>query len=280
MKQPDPVLARPLIKWAGGKASLLPEILSRLPEKINTYYEPFLGGGAVFFALAAEKRFDRAVLLDVNADLITTYSAVANDLENVIRRLKHYAKGHCEMQFYAVRKLDPKKLNPAERAARFIYLNKTCFNGLYRVNKKGEFNVPFGSYKNPMICDEENLQAVSSVLSKVTIAAHDFGAVSLARRGDAVYCDPPYAPLSETSNFTSYTAGGFGAQEQTRLRDFAKKLDAQGVRVLLSNSDTPFVREIYKGFRIEEVRARRSINSKGGKRGEVGELLISGKNAS
>lgn len=266
--------ARSPIKWAGGKGALLPEILSRLPEKIGTYYEPFVGGGAVFFALAAENRFRHAVLGDANDDLMETYFAIRNDLDEVVRRLKAHAGKHSEEYFYKVR---------AQRgvyvAARFIYLNKSCFNGLYRVNKKGEFNVPFGKYTNPTICDEENLRAVSEVLQSAELETDDFEKiVQTAKKGDVVYCDPPYCPASETANFTAYTADGFGPDEQIRLRDVARTLIDRGVHVLLSNSDTPLVRKLYKGFRLEEVQAPRRVNSKGGKRGNVGELLISGKN--
>lgn len=270
---PDAV-ARPFWKSAGGKTALLPEILPRLPKKIKTYYEPFVGGGAVFFALAAEGRFKRAVLGDANEELIETYFSIKEDLETVINRLKAHAGKHSEEYFYMVR------ANPGQYiAARMIYLNRTCFNGLYRVNKKGEFNVPFGKYTNPTICDEDNLRAVSAVLRNVGLLPGDFERSTMrARKGDAVYFDPPYAPLSETSNFTTYTAGGFGSDEQTRLRDVAKQLVDRDVHVLLSNSDTPLVRKLYKGFKIEEVQARRRINSKGDKRGNVGELLISGKN--
>ncbi len=266
-------MARSPVKWAGGKGALLPEILSRLPEKINTYYEPFVGGGAVFFALAAENRFRRAVIGDANDDLMETYFAIQNDLDEVIRRLKAHAGKHSEEYFYKVR---------AQRgtyvAARFIYLNRTCFNGLYRVNRKGEFNVPFGKYTNPTICDEENLRAVSEVLQSADLETDDFEAtVTHAKPRDAVYFDPPYVPASETANFTAYTAGGFGPETHERLRDVANRLIARGVHVLLSNSDTPFVRELYRGFKIEEVQAPRRVNSKGGKRGNVGELLISGR---
>lgn len=271
------VRARPPVKWLGGKTSLLPEILPRLPQKINTYYEPFLGGGAVFFALAAEGRFKHAMLGDSNEELILACSALSGNPDKVIAALRKHV--YEEEHYYAVRALDPKKLAPHARAARFIYLNKTGFNGLYRVNKKGQFNVPFGRYVNPMICDEENLRAVSNVLARVDrIALLDFESlVAGARRGDAVYCDPPYVPVSDTANFTAYTAGGFGSEEQTRLRDVATRLADRGVHVLLSNSDTPFVRKLYKGWKMEKVRVKRAINSKGDKRGDVGELLISEK---
>jgi DNA adenine methylase len=257
---------------------LLPEILPRLPRTINTYYEPFLGGGAVFFALASEgrfRRFKRAALNDVNDDLMCAYLALRDYPDELIRALsKHvYDKKH----YYAVREMRPLTLFGG--AARFIYLNRTCFNGLYRVNSKGEFNVPFGRYKNPTICDEKTLRAASGALKdRVVLAWFDFeSAVASAKRGDSVYFDPPYVPLSKTANFTSYSKNGFGEAEHVRLRDCFARLDKRGVHVLLSNSDTPFVRKLYKGFKIEQVEAPRRVNSKASKRGNVGELLISGK---
>jgi DNA adenine methylase len=266
--------ARPLLKWAGGKTSSLPEILPRLPEKINTYYEPFVGGGAVFFALAAAKRFERAVLGDRNRELIRTYDALRLHTDQVVDALKNHV--YEESHYYMVRAKDPNKLGPIDCAARLIYLNKTCFNGLYRVNKSGGFNVPFGDYKNPTICDEENLRAAAEALSVVRLIGEDFGeVVRSAKKGDAVYFDPPYIPVSETSNFTGYSSGGFDSFDHERLRNVALMLAEKGVHVLLSNSDTPFVRDLYEKFRIDEVTARRNINSKGGKRGKVGELLIS-----
>jgi len=275
--------ARPFLKWAGGKTALLHEILPRLPKKIKTYYEPFVGGGAVFFALAAEKRFKSAVLTDINEELIDTYVSIACGVDTVISCLKQHEKKHSEKYYYKVRAIDTSAAmwsakHSAECAARMIYLNRTCFNGLYRVNKSGQFNVPFGRYTNPTICDEENLRAVSTTLEKVIdFSSCDFQHVKEARRGDAVYFDPPYWPVSATSNFTAYSADGFGPIDQMRLRDVAKRLVDRGVHVLLSNSDTPFVRKLYKGFKIEKVEAPRRINSKCGKRGNVGELLISGR---
>lgn len=273
----EPV-ARPLLKWAGGKTSLLPEILRRLPSKISTYYEPFVGGGAVFFALAAEHRFKRAVLGDANDELMRAYGALRAHPDNVVETLKSHV--HEEKRYYQVRGLDPKTLKPSDRAARLIYLNRTCFNGLYRVNKKGIFNVPFGDYSNPMICDEENLRAVALALKDVRLLGEDFTqTMHSAGLGDAVYFDPPYVPLSETSSFTGYAKYGFDSFDQERLRNTALTLVERGVHVLLSNSDTPFVRQLYREFHIEEVQARRAINSKGGKRGKVGELLITGRHA-
>lgn len=274
---PPSAVARPCVKSVGGKTALLPEILPRLPAKIETYYEPFLGGGAVFFALASEGRFKRAIVGDANEELLNMYSELARDADKVIRALKKHV--YEEKYYYAVRALDPKELGFAERAARFIYLNKSCFNGLWRVNKSGQFNVPFGKYTNPTICDEENLYAVADVLEScgpTLFGGADFEkTVSSAVRGDTVYFDCPYAPASKTANFTGYTAGGFTTDDQERLRNVSERLVARGVHVLLSNSDTPLVRELYDGFKIEEVQAPRRVNSKGSKRGNVGELLIS-----
>ena len=268
--------AKPVFKWAGSKRYLLPKILPRLPEKIGTYYEPFLGGGAVFFALAAEGRFKRAVIADANEELIDTYLALVDPFALIERLSKHVYE---ESYYYAVRDSRPRLL--AARAARMIYLNRTGFNGLYRVNRKGEFNVPFGRYTNPTICDEDNLLAVAAVFRrrKVTVFCADFeAAVKKARKGDAVYFDPPYVPLSSTSDFTAFTKSGFNEAEHVRLRDCFKALDERGVHVLLSNSNTPLVRRLYKGFRISKVQAPRRVNSKGNKRGNVTELLISGRN--
>jgi DNA adenine methylase len=276
-----PTVAHPPLKWPGGKRHLLPEILPRLPKKIKTYYEPFVGGGAVFFALAAEEgRFKKAVIGDVNEELMRTYNVLSHSSDRVIRKLKQHAREHSENHYYDVRELDRLgHLHPVVLAARMIYLNRTCFNGLYRVNKTGRFNTPFGRYKNPTICNEENLLAVADVLGrKARMVTGDFETiVKKARRGDAVYFDPPYWPVSATSNFTAYSEGGFDHLDQTRLRDCFARLDKRGVHVLLSNSDTPLVRKLYKGFKIEKVQAPRRINSKGGKRGNVGELLISGR---
>ncbi len=268
--------ARPFVKWAGGKTALLHEILPRLPKKIGTYYEPFVGGGAVFFALAAEGRFKRAVLGDANEELMNAYDIIARGPTLIVAALKRHV--YEEKYYYAVRAQIPRDMvNNIHRAARFIYLNRTCFNGLYRVNRQGKFNVPFGRYTNPRICDEENLIAAHVALRDVRFSSLDFqNTVLTAKKGDAVYFDCPYWPVSETSNFTAYAVGGFGEEDQVRLRNVALKLSEKGVHVLLSNSDTPFVRKLYKGFKIEEVQAPRRVNSKASKRGNVGELLISG----
>lgn len=276
-------MARPILKWAGGKTQLLPEILKRLPDKIATYHEPFVGGGAVFFALAAEGRFERAVLSDTNSTLINMYEQLRDHPNELIKGLKRLAKTHSEEQFYGVRQTYNRLgccLNFMQ-SVYLIYLNKTGFNGLYRVNKSGNFNVPFGDYKNPNICDEDNLRAASQALQGVKLKVQDFSkACSSISQSvqDAVYFDPPYLPISKTSNFTAYS-GNFNIEHHCRLAKEFSELARAGVPVLLSNSDTPTIRELYAKWKIETVSARRSINSKGAKRGAVSELLVTGKRA-
>ena len=278
---PPPVSegSRPFIKWAGGKRQLLPALLERVPSHYRvparhegTYFEPFLGGGALFFAL----RPRRAVLADVNERLIRTYQGVRNDVESVIALLEE--SPHDPTFFYKQREVDIDARSDAEVAAWFIYLNKTGYNGLYRVNRRNRFNVPFGRYVKPAICDKSTLRACAAALGlrHVKLLVKDFEAVTQrAKPGDFVYFDPPYVPLSATSSFTSYTSGGFGLPEQTRLRDVAKQLKQHGVHVLLSNSSAPFIRELYgEGFEIEEVSATRFVNSRASARGAIQELLI------
>ena len=264
------VTPRPIVKWAGGKGQLLPALLPRIPLDFDTYCEPFAGGAALFFALYREGLLNdkHVVLNDLNKELVLMYQTVRDDVEGVIARLKRmpYEKDF----FYEVRGMKTKDLPQlADQAARFIYLNKTCFNGLYRVNKKGEFNVSFGRYTNPTICDEENLRAVSTALQTVVFRSLPFEQVMeagvLLYPGSFVYCDPPYVPLSETANFTSFTVDGFTNVDQVRLRDRAQTLGDWGIRVLLSNSDTPFTRHIYEGFDLSTVMAKRSINRDAGK---------------
>jgi DNA adenine methylase len=263
--------ARPVLKWAGGKTQLLPEILRRAPGRIRTYFEPFVGGGAVFFALAAEGRFERAVLADSNPELVNVYQAIKADVNAVIRALLRF--GHSEEEYYAIR--DSKPRTPAGRAARTIYLNKTGYNGLYRVNRSGEFNVPFGRYKNPNYCDRENLEAVARVLADVEIEVADFEQTcARAERGDFVYLDPPYVPLSKTSNFTAYDRHPFGLPEQQRLAALFGELHARGVRALLSNSFTPETEALYAAWQCEKVSVARMINSRSSGRGPVPELLV------
>ena len=271
---------RPILKWAGGKTRLVPRILALLPAQIATYYEPFVGGAAVFFALAAEKRFKRAVLGDKNRELIDVYKGVKANVDGVIALLTEYARRHDEETYYQTRELDPEALDLAERAARLIYLNKTGYNGLYRVNRRGRFNVPFGRYDNPKICNEPRLRAASEVLRArgVSIKVADFEALSeRAQRGDAVYFDPPYVPLTKTASFTGYHSESFGEEEHRRLAGAFASLTERGVAAVLSNSGGKETRKLYvgDGVAIEKVMVGRPINSSAGKRGAVAELVVS-----
>jgi DNA adenine methylase len=261
---------RPFIKWAGGKRQLLPELLRYVPGQYSRYFEPFVGGGALFFELRAK----RALLADVNERLIRTYRGVKNDVEDVIGLLEGYP--HEQDFFYELRDVPIDEKSDAEVAAWFIYLNKLGFNGLYRVNRKNRFNVPFGRHRNPTICDAATLRACSASLADAELCVADFEAVvAQAAAGDLVYFDPPYVPLSVTSSFTSYTSDGFGPADQIRLRDLALKLKERGVHVLLSNSSAAFVRDLYQpAFETNEVSATRLVNSKVGRRGAITELVI------
>ena len=260
----------PFLKWVGGKRQLLRELVVRLPAQFGTYHEPFVGGGALFLALRPAK----AVLYESNLRLVRTWRGVRDDVEGVIELLQTYP--HDKEFFLGLRRRAIDAGSDVEVGAWLIYLNKTAYNGLYRVNRRNEFNVPFGSYRNPTICDAPNLRACSRALQGVDIVHGDFSLVrERARSGDLVYFDPPYVPLSATSYFTSYTAAGFGAEDQVRLRDLARALKRRGVRVLLSNSSAPFVREIYaRGFRLDEVLATRAVNCKADGRGKVAELVM------
>jgi DNA adenine methylase len=275
---------RPILKWAGGKTRLVPSILPRLPASIETYYEPFVGGAAVFFALASERRFRRAVLSDLNSELVDVYRGVKKDVDVVIRLLQAYRKRHDADTYYRTRELDPHSLDLVERAARLIYLNKTGYNGLYRVNRSGQFNVPFGSYVNPAICDEERLRGAASALRArgVRLEVGDFAHVTRhAEPGDAVYFDPPYFPRSATASFTGYHSQAFGREEHERLAQTLEQLTERRVRAVLSNSATRFTRQLYdrRRFAIETVQVARSINSKATARGRVGELLVDNSRA-
>jgi len=254
----------------------VPELARRLPDRFGAYHEPFVGSGALFFYLVRQgKLTDSIHLSDVNAPLIDTYLAIQTDAEAVIEILRVHKEKNSKEYFYDVRKRDPEKFSLAERAARVIYLNKTCYNGLYRENRKGQFNVPFGRYKNPTICDEKNLRAVSKVLEGVRIERKSFRAVQdNVAKGDLVYVDPPYHPVSSTAYFTSYDRNGFGVDDQTQLRDVISALDKKGVYVMLSNSCTPFIRQLYAKYRCDKVHAPRSVNSKADRRGPVPELIV------
>lgn len=269
-------LVMPVVKWVGGKRQLITEIDKYIPSQISTYYEPFLGGGAVFFYLQPKK----AVVNDINEELINLYQVIQDNVEELIEDLKKH-KNEPDY-FYSIRELDRdtevyKKLNPVERASRIHYLNKTCYNGLFRVNSQGQFNVPFGRYKNPNIVNEITLRAVSNYFNsaKITFKCCDFEeALKGARKGSFVYFDPPYDPVSDTSSFTGYDKGGFDRQEQIRLKKLCDKLNRRGIKFLLSNSETEFILDLYRDYKIEIVQAKRSINSKGNKRGEVNEVLV------
>jgi DNA adenine methylase len=263
------VRARPFLKWAGGKGRLIEQLRPHLPAPFKRYFEPFAGGAALFFALAPS----RASLTDVNAELIDCYRTIRDDVDDVITALKRHR--YVPEHYYRVRAIDPAKLPLPQRAARTIFLNKTGYNGLYRVNRAGKFNVPMGRYTNPTVCDAENLRACSQALQGVELEQRDFAEqASRAKVGDFVYFDPPYDPMSPTSAFTSYAPGGFGIEGQRRLAQLFADLARKGVQVVLSNSDTPFIRELYRPFRVTPILASRSINSRGSRRGKVGEVLV------
>lgn len=270
------VTPAPFLKWAGGKTQLLDRILPALPARIDTYFEPFIGGGAVFFALAAEGRFARAVINDRNPSLVEVYRALRDDVETVIARLEvHAAHATDPTYFYALRATDPETLDLPARAARIIFLNKTCYNGLYRVNRRGQFNVPFGKYANPRVLNAPVLRAAARALERVEITNLDFEAVAgRAKPGDAIYLDPPYHPVSATASFTAYDALAFGIPEQQRLAVTFRALAARNVHLVLSNSDCPFTRELYAGLEVRTVAALRAINSAADRRGPVSELLV------
>ena len=267
-------LVVPFVKWAGGKRQLLPELIKRVP-KFTTYCEPFVGGGALFFYLQPKK----AIINDFNKDLINTYITIQNDVESLIQHLSTY-KNDSE-SYYKIRELDRTplfhRMSATEKASRLIYLNKTCYNGLFRVNSMGEFNSPFGSYKSPNIVNEPTLRAIHNYFQNadVTFLSGDFeAAVKGLKKGTFVYFDPPYDPVSASSNFTGYTNLGFGKQEQRRLKEVCDELNAKGIKFLLSNSATDFILDLYKEYNIEKISAKRVINSNANNRGNVDEVLI------
>lgn len=247
----------------------MPQITARLPQRFYNYHEPFVGGGAVFFALQTPG----AHLSDDNAELINAYQVVRDDVERLIRHLR----GHRveEDYYYTLRAVDPRGIDPIERASRLIYLNRTCFNGLYRVNSRGGFNVPFGRYKNPQICNEVGLRAASAALRGTRLAHSSYeNVLTHARRGDLIYFDPPYHPVSPTANFTSYTAGAFNELDQRRLAETFRTLSHRGCKVMLSNSDTPLIQELYSDYVVETVAAPRLVNRDASRRGPVNEVLV------
>lgn len=268
-------LAKPILKWVGGKSQLLPELCAAKPASFRAYFEPFLGGGAHFFYLISKQMLNGDIFLaDINSNLFDVYTAVQSDVEAVIALLKTYP--HDEDFYYSLRAKTTDRLSLSERAARIIYLNKTCYNGLYRENKSGQFNVPFGSYVNPTICDVETLRVAASILQRVNLKNCDFEVLTaLMQPEDFVYFDPPYHPASVTASFTTYTRYDFTENDQKRLASVFANLHQRGSYVLLSNSDTAFIRNLYQGYHVRVVQANRAINSKGNLRGKVNELLIS-----
>jgi DNA adenine methylase len=264
----------PIVKWVGGKGRILAQLLPLLPPGVERmrHVEPFAGGAAMFFA----RRPERALLCDVNDALVNTYCTVRDRVDEVIERLEHHAARHDSAHFYRVReRYNAGGHEAPERAAMFIYLNKTCFNGLHRVNRRGEFNVPAGRYKNPRILDREALYAASAELRRAEIKREGFESLlKTVRPGDFVYLDPPYEPVSRTSSFTSYAQDGFSQDDQTRLRDVFAALTRRGARCMLSNSDVPFVRGLYREFRIDTVAAPRAVSCDANGRGPVSEVVV------
>jgi DNA adenine methylase len=267
---PKSYLPRPFLKWAGGKGQLIQQYTPYFPTIYETYYEPFLGGGAIFFHLLPQ----RSVLTDINPELVNVYRSIRDQVEPVIAWLKKHESAHSYEYYYQMR------ANPGttsvERAARLIYLNRTCFNGLYRENSQGMFNVPMGRYKNPRICNPDLLRSVSLALKQTRLEVRPFDAIlSEAKTSqDFVYFDPPYHPISATSNFTAYNRYSFHQADQIKLRDTAVELANRGVKVMLSNSDCPFIRELYQNFTIHTITAMRAINSNAEKRGKITEVLV------
>ena len=263
----------PIVKWVGGKRQLMFELLKNMPKNYNRYFEPFIGGGALFFELQP----NNAYISDTNEELINLYQVVRDNINELIKDLKKHKI--TKEYFMEIRNIDRtqeyQNWSDIQKASRFIYLNRTCFNGMYRVNSKGEFNVPFGNYKNPRIVDENNLLNCSELLKNTEIECADFSQIlSKVKKGDFVYFDPPYVPLNETSSFTSYTKDGFDLDMQFKLRDVCDELDNKGVKFLLSNSDTKLVNELYENYNIKKVFATRAINANPDGRGKITEVLV------
>jgi DNA adenine methylase len=283
-----PAAARPILKYVGGKTALLPELLRRMPRSFERYHEPFVGGGALFFRVQSMliPHID-AILSDLNGDLIATYRVVASQPQALIDELEQLQKWHWKSPartFDRIRtEWNASRWTPVRSqgywAAVFVYLNRTCFNGLYRVNSKGDFNVPLGRYKKPLICDPKSIEAAARELWGVSLLERSFRrACADVQEGDFAYFDPPYDPVSRTASFTAYTGSRFGEDEQRDLAFLAGELVDKGAKAMLSNSDTPLIRKLYKGrkWRIDRVMAPRSINSNGKKRGKVAEVIITG----
>jgi len=271
---------KPFVKWAGGKRQLISVLNENLPDSFGTYFEPFLGGGALLFNMLTERNKQKCNISDLNSDLVLAYATIRDNVEDLISSLRQHEKYYqkdSKSYYYSIRESSPK--NEIEKTSRLIFLNRTCFNGLYRVNRKGQFNVPLGKYTNPNIVNEDNLRSVSHILtsSKVTIQCRDFESVLRdAKKGDLVYFDPPYQPVTNTANFTSYTSRSFTYDDLNRLADLCVKLDSKGCNVLLSNSNSKEVVDMFSNttWTINKIKANRSINSNSTKRTGHFELLI------
>jgi DNA adenine methylase len=285
-KKSKNLLVQPFLKWAGGKRQLLPQIEKFFPQKFTNYYELFLGGGAVFLHLQPQK----AVVNDFNEDLINCYKCIKSNFEELIEKLEYYETKNDSESYYEIRALDRKEeyknWTMVEKAARLIYLNRTCYNGLFRLNSSGQFNSPFGSYKNPSICNEPVLRALNKYFNEndIEFRSGDFyDACKDAPKGSFIYLDPPYDQFEDQVNFVGYTKNGFTRNDQTRLKEMCDELIERGCYVILSNSKTRFILDLYSDktkyvtYAIETVNARRSINSDPTKRGEIEEVLIIGK---
>lgn len=272
---------QPFIKWVGGKRGLLSQLLPLFPQEFNNYHEPFLGGGAVFFELYSKGLLkDKKIYLsDINRELVNTYNEVKNNPLELITNLEKYKEKHNKDFYYKIREQDRKqhfkRLTPLQRATRFIYLNKTCFNGLYRVNSKGQYNTPIGSYKNPNIADTSVILSASEALQNATITNEPFSEVMKnTTKNDLIYFDPPYYPLNQTASFTAYDKNGFLDDKQRELFDVFQQLHVEGCFVLHSNSDTEFIKELYQDYELNLVMANRFINSKSSGRGKISEVLL------
>ncbi len=262
--------AKPFVKWAGGKTQLLPELKKNIPTRFKRYLEPFVGGGALLFEINARE----SLINDSNEELINCYEVIRDSPDKLIDDLQLHT--NTKSYFYKVRSLKLQKLSSIKRASRFIYLNRTCYNGLWRVNKENQFNTPFGNYKNPKIVNAELIQSISKFLNSVKIFCMDFEAFLLlhAKKDDFIYLDPPYHPVSKYSDFKRYTKDFFGIEHQKRLAEIFRALDKKGCKLLLSNSYSPLILDLYSEFEIITVKARRSINNNGDGRGEIKEVVI------
>lgn len=271
------VILSPVVKWVGGKRQLLDDIIPLLPQHFSTYVEPFVGGGALLFEIQPKK----AIVNDLNHELINLYNVIKDNPNELLLLLEEHELNNSEEYFYQIRALDRSEsyneISDIEKAARIIYLNKTCYNGLFRVNQSGQFNSPYGKYKNPNIVNKPVVLAMANYFqnNNIKLLNGDYKlALKKLRKGAFVYFDPPYMPISSSSSFTGYTENGFDKKQQIELKEECDKLNSRGIKFLLSNSDHPFIRDLYKDYEIITVKAKRSINSNSNKRGEINEVLV------